>query len=645
MAPAPLSDELSLDSLGLSGTLAMAARLAEKQGNPATVKERAQGTRDRHARMHEHRMRCNSAVYAAAVAASRRRLKFLVTQQQLLAPFLRGADPQILDALAAESQAQGVEPTVAGAGEAASAGATSEAPPVPPAATASEGAEADEAMTEAPPLMTPAALAPPSAPTASVATASAAAATAESTAEDEAYATEGEAEGAVLGDGDGSSAEPKVGAVTSATDGAAGAAAAPGASSASGKATGKRKLGSADAEASASDAPSPFLALLGTLGYKVLAAIPTAQIAAPPLLAAAGEAAVEAAAEHVEPMSAAQFESLPWLQVHLKPHQVEGVNWLLASYRHGINCVLADDMGLGKTVQAISFLGYLTLQLKVPGPHLIICPLSVLAPWLAEFRKWAPALRVVRLHTSDREERELFKRETLADLASFDVVLTTYEMAASQAMRSTLCRRIHWRYIVLDEGHRIKNEKTSLYERLSQMPSQGKLLLTGTPLQNNLHELWALLHYLHPEVFAESEAFDRAFDQTRGLLDQRIIAQVGELLGAFVLRRMKAQVLTRLPPKAEVAVFAPMSFTQLEMTKELLQQDSDLLVRMEQGGHLQGDWSHDEDDTRSGFSPVDWRTATNLLSALRKCCNHPFLFDGLEQARLLLIALIASDCF
>ena len=126
---------------------------------------------------------------------------------------------------------------------------------------------------------------------------------------------------------------------------------------------------------------------------------------------------------------------------------MEGINWLLASYQQGVNAILADDMGLGKTVQAIAFLGILTLQLRVPGPHLVICPLSVLGPWLAEFRKWAPSLRVVRLHTIDREERELLKRETLADLGSFDVVLTTYEMAASQSMRSTLCRRIHWRYI------------------------------------------------------------------------------------------------------------------------------------------------------------------------------------------------------
>ena len=316
------------------------------------------------------------------------------------------------------------------------------------------------------------------------------------------------------------------------------------------------------------------------------------------------------------------------LNATLKPHQVEGVNWLLSSYKNGVNCVLADDMGLGKTVQAITFMGILTLQLKVPGPHLVVCPLSVLAPWLAEFRKWAPQLRVVRLHTTDREERELVKRETLADLSSFDVVLTTYEMAASQSMRSSLCRRIHWRYIVLDEGHKIKNEKTNLYERLSQMPAQGKLLLTGTPLQNNLHELWALLHFLHPEVFTTSRSFDRAFDHTKGLLDQRIIAQVGELLGAFVLRRMKEQVLSRLPPKAEVVLFAPMSFTQLEMTKELLQQDSDLLARMEQGASMYRQGGAEQEI----FTAADWKTANNLLSALRKCCNHPFLFDGLEQA-------------
>ena len=135
-------------------------------------------------------------------------------------------------------------------------------------------------------------------------------------------------------------------------------------------------------------------------------------------------------------------------------------------------------------------------------------------------------------------------------MTNFDVVVTTYEMASSANMKTVLCHRIHWRYLVLDEGHRIKNEKTNLYERLSVVKAQRKLLLTGTPLQNNLHELWALLHFLHPETFTSSAAFDRAFDHTRGLLDQRIIAQVGELLGAFVLRRMKEQVLTlqRLTP-------------------------------------------------------------------------------------------------
>ena len=206
-------------------------------------------------------------------------------------------------------------------------------------------------------------------------------------------------------------------------------------------------------DAAALAAERPFLSRLRAIGYRPLAAMPL--VPPKPIATASGAVSVEDAAEKALPYTEAQLEALPWLQVHLKPHQVEGVNWLLASYRHGINCILADDMGLGKTVQAIAFLGVLTLQLKVPGPHLVICPLSVLAPWLAEFRKWAPSLRVVRLHTSDREERELLKRETLADLSSFDVVLTTYEMAASQSMRSTLCRRIHWRYAPARRAYRL----------------------------------------------------------------------------------------------------------------------------------------------------------------------------------------------
>jgi len=122
---------------------------------------------------------------------------------------------------------------------------------------------------------------------------------------------------------------------------------------------------------------------------------------------------------------------------------------------------------------------------------------------------------------------------------------------------------------VLDEGHRIKNERTILYERLRLVKAQRKLLLTGTPLQNNLHELWALLHFLHPELFSDSATFDEAFDLTRGQVDEGVITKCGQLLHAFMIRRLKKDVLATLPTKLEALVYVPMSRTQVDSGRQL----------------------------------------------------------------------------
>ena len=220
----------------------------------------------------------------------------------------------------------------------------------------------------------------------------------------------------------------------------------------------------------------------------------------------------------------------------MRPYQIQGLHWMANLYQNGINGILADEMGLGKTLQVIAFLGYLKFECGMQGPSLIVAPLSVLSSWVNEFKRFAPTMRVVRLHSGDREERELMRNELLADVSAFDVVVTTYEMAASANMKTVLCHRIQWRHLVLDEGHRIKNEKTSLYERLRLIKAQRKLLLTGTPLQNNLHELWALLHFLHPELFSDSAAFDKAFDLSRGQIDESVIAKCGVLLSAFMVQ-------------------------------------------------------------------------------------------------------------
>ena len=130
---------------------------------------------------------------------------------------------------------------------------------------------------------------------------------------------------------------------------------------------------------------------------------------------------------------------------------------------------------LGKTIQTIAFLCYLKFVCKLKGPSFVVAPLSVLSSWVNEFKRFAPTLRVIRLHSGDAQERELMRTELLSDISNFDVVVTTYEMANSPNMKTALCHRIHWRYLVLDEGHRIKNERTALYERLRLVKAQRKL--------------------------------------------------------------------------------------------------------------------------------------------------------------------------
>ena len=168
------------------------------------------------------------------------------------------------------------------------------------------------------------------------------------------------------------------------------------------------------------------------------------------------------------------------------------------------------------------------------------------------------------------------RTELLSDVSSFDVVVTTYEMAASQNMKTVLTHRIQWRYLVLDEGHRIKNERTALYDRLRSVKAQRKLLLTGTPLQNNLHELWALLHFLYEDEFPTSTAFDSAFNLNGkvGSVDNERLAAASRLLQPLMLRRTKGEVEKKLPPKLETTIHCPLSEMQLFWYKRLLLRES-----------------------------------------------------------------------
>lgn len=221
----------------------------------------------------------------------------------------------------------------------------------------------------------------------------------------------------------------------------------------------------------------------------------------------------------------------------------------------------------GKTLQTIAFLAHLKFNLGVCGPHLVLCPLSVLSSWLTEFKRFCPELRVVKLHSSDAFERERLKASILNDANLFDVVVTTYEMAKSPNMQSVLAHRRWWRYLVIDEGHVIKNEHSQISMAVRSFHCGGALLLTGTPLQNNMHELWALLNFLFPDIFPDATAFDSAFKLNSGshadTVDSAKLTRAHDLLQPLMLRRVKTDVEKGLPDKLETTIECPLSKMQL----------------------------------------------------------------------------------
>ncbi|KAJ7544012.1 hypothetical protein O6H91_09G061600 [Diphasiastrum complanatum] len=304
----------------------------------------------------------------------------------------------------------------------------------------------------------------------------------------------------------------------------------------------------------------------------------------------------------------------------MRSYQLEGLSFMISMFNNGLSAILADEMGLGKTLQTISFLGYLKFERNIGGPHLVACPLSVLSSWMGEFKRWCPELRVLRLHSSDKNERERVRRDLLRDATSFDVVVTTYEMLTSSNMKSLLSR-IHWRCLILDEGHRIKNDKTIISDAVRHIKRQNLLLLTGTPLQNNLHELWALLNHMFPDIFTSSDLFNKLFSFSEHFVDSQGLENVHLLLKALSLRRLKSEVEQNIPEKKEIKVYCPLSKNQHFWYRRLLLKNSRLLLQLE--AEMAGEIPESKD-------PEAWKKLQSLMMQLRKCANHPYLFPGAE---------------
>ena len=289
----------------------------------------------------------------------------------------------------------------------------------------------------------------------------------------------------------------------------------------------------------------------------------------------------------------------------MRDYQVAGLNWLVSLHENGISGILADEMGLGKTLQTIAFLGYLRHICGITGPHLITVPKSTLDNWQREFTMWTPEVNVLVLQGAKDERHQLINDRLIDE--KFDVCITSYEMILRE---KTHLKKFAWEYIIIDEAHRIKNEESSLAQIIRLFSSRNRLLITGTPLQNNLHELWALLNFLLPDVFGDSEAFDQWFSSQNADQDT-VVQQLHRVLRPFLLRRVKSDVEKSLLPKKEINLYIGMSDMQVRWYKKILEKDIDA---------VNGAAGKRESKTR----------LLNIVMQLRKCCNHPYLFEGAE---------------
>lgn len=300
----------------------------------------------------------------------------------------------------------------------------------------------------------------------------------------------------------------------------------------------------------------------------------------------------------------------------LTSYQMVGLNWLAVLHSQGVNGILADEMGLGKTVQVISFLAYLKETGQAKDTHLVVVPASTLDNWRNEFARWCPELRVFMYYGSI-EERKVFRIEFAQGvLEEFDVVLTTYTTVANTPEERKMFKVIPMHYVIFDEAHMLKNMNTQRYENLIRINAKHRILLTGTPLQNNLLELMSLLIFVMPKMFAEKTTDIKSLFQKGSKSNQadgnvptfekEQIEKAKRIMKPFVLRRLKQDVLKDLPTKTDHVMHVPMAPTQKEQYETL--------VASYQAANLE---AKENDEV-----PLNSMT---MMTDLRKLSNHPLL--------------------
>ncbi|XP_068662368.1 chromatin-remodeling ATPase INO80-like isoform X1 [Aristolochia californica] len=307
----------------------------------------------------------------------------------------------------------------------------------------------------------------------------------------------------------------------------------------------------------------------------------------------------------------------------LKEYQLKGLQWLVNCYEQGLNGILADEMGLGKTIQAMAFLAHLAEEKNIWGPFLVVAPTSVLNNWADEFNRFCPDLKTLPYWGGLRERmilrkninpKRLYRRDS-----GFHILITSYQLLVSD---EKYFQRVKWQYMVLDEAQAIKSSASIRWKTLLSFNCRNRLLLTGTPIQNNMAELWALLHFIMPTLFDSHEQFNEWFSkgienhaEHGGTLNEHQLNRLHAVLKPFMLRRVKKDVILEMTGKTEVTVHCKLSSRQQAFYQAIKNKIS--LTELFDGrrGHL---------------NEKKLLNLMNIVIQLRKVCNHPELFERNE---------------
>ncbi|XP_031103378.1 protein PHOTOPERIOD-INDEPENDENT EARLY FLOWERING 1 isoform X1 [Ipomoea triloba] len=296
------------------------------------------------------------------------------------------------------------------------------------------------------------------------------------------------------------------------------------------------------------------------------------------------------------------------LKYPLREYQHIGLDWLVTMYEKKLNGILADEMGLGKTIMTIALLAHLACEKGIWGPHLIVVPTSVMLNWETEFLKWCPAFKILTYFGSAKERK--IKRQGWLKPNSFHVCITTYRLVIQD---SKVFKRKKWKYLILDEAHLIKNWKSQRWQTLLNFNSKRRILLTGTPLQNDLMELWSLMHFLMPHIFQSHQEFKDWFcNPISGIVEgqekvnKEVVDRLHNVLRPFLLRRLKRDVEKQLPSKHEHVIYCRLSKRQRNLYEDFIASA----------------------ETQATLASTNFFGMISVIMQLRKVCNHPDLFEG-----------------